>query len=233
MKRRIQAVLFDAAGTLIRLREPVGETYAREAKAFGVDVPAGRIGEAFERVFAAAPANVHPGRTLADAAGLERDWWQARVRESFRAADQMVAFDDFDAFFDRLWKHYASRAAWDLAPGALVTLETLGRNGLRLAILSNFDQRLRGLLSEFEIHALFDAVTLPADAGAAKPNRQIFDACLKRLGLAGQQAVYVGDDAVKDVAASKAAGLRAIDVGALATLEELPERVEELEKAAR
>ena len=42
MSRRIHAVLFDAAGSLIRLREPVGATYAREAKGFGVDLPASR-----------------------------------------------------------------------------------------------------------------------------------------------------------------------------------------------
>ena len=232
MSRRIQAVLFDAAGTLIRLREPVGETYAREAKAFGVDVPAGRVDEAFHRVFAAAPANVHPGTPLAEAATLERDWWQERVRETFRAADQMVRFDDFDGYFERLWVHFGTTDAWALAPGTEAALDALQAQGLLLAVLSNFDQRLRALLVALGIHERFEAVTLPADAGAAKPNRQIFDACLKRLGLAGQHTVYVGDDAVKDVAASKAAGMRAIDVAGLATLEALPAAVQRLEDAA-
>ena len=77
--RPIQAVVFDAAGTLIRPREPIGETYARFARDFGVELPAARIEEAFERVWAAAPPNVYPGKPMAEAAVLEKRWWWDRV----------------------------------------------------------------------------------------------------------------------------------------------------------
>jgi FMN phosphatase YigB (HAD superfamily) len=42
--------------------------------------------------------------------------------------------------------------------------------------------------------------------------------------------VYVGDDREHDVEGARAAGLRAIDAGALATLAELPRRVEALNR---
>ncbi|MAE94339.1 MAG: hydrolase [Deltaproteobacteria bacterium] len=228
--RPIQAVVFDAAGTLIRTREPVGATYGRMARAYGAEVPASRLDEAFGRIFAAAPPNVHPGETLADSAELERRWWRARVRETFRAADGMAAFSDFDAFFDRLWDHYACAEAWELMPGAREALDELVERRLMLAVLSNFDQRLRPLLRQLGIHHLFEAVTLPSDAGAAKPARQIFDVCLKRLGIANHRCVYVGDRAEEDLASSRTAGLHPIDVRQLATLAELPALVEALEK---
>lgn len=228
--RPIQAVIFDAAGTLIRTREPVGDTYARFAREFGVELPGARVDEAFHRVFAAAPPNVYPGEPMARSAELERRWWWERVRETFRATDQMVRFDDFDGFFEALWRHFASIDAWELAVGARAALEDLHERRYLLAVLSNFDQRLRPLLRDMGIHDVFEAVTLPADAGAAKPERLIFDILLKRLGVANHRCVYVGDHAEQDLRASKTAGLHPIDVTSLATLAELPARVEALEK---
>ena len=226
----IQAVIFDAAGTLIRLAEPVGDTYARVAKAHGVDVPAARLDEAFARVFAGAPANVHPGEPLWRAEGLERGWWFDRVRETFRAADQMVHFDDFDAFFDAVWTHFGSADAWQPAPGTQHALDALAERRIALGIVSNFDQRLRPLLAALDLHEPFDAITTPAEAGAAKPERRIFDVCLKRLGKGAHRALYVGDDPEEDVAGARAAGLHALDVTTLGSLAELPSALDALEK---
>ena len=228
--RRILAVVFDAVGTLIEPQESVGATYARFARERGVTLPASRLEEAFGRVLAAAEPNVHPGLPLAEAAARERGWWRERVRETFRAADGTARFDDFDACFTALWRHYGSAGAWRLAPGARAALEALAGRGVRLGVLSNFDQRLRGVLRELGLHASFEVVTLPADAGAAKPERLIFDVCLKRLGLAPQRVLYVGDRAVEDVTAAKGAGLLALDVGALPDLEALPEALDRMEK---
>ena len=227
---RIQAVIFDAAGTLLRLREPVGQTYARFAKAHGADVPPSRIDEAFARVFKAAPPNLHAGEPIWRSESLERTWWQDRVRETFRAADQMVRFDDFDAFFDEVWEHYAGAGAWELAAGTREALTTISENGRRLAVLSNFDQRLRPLLAAFDLGDFFEAVTTPADAGAAKPDRQIFDVCLKRLGLGGHRAAYVGDDPADDHDGARQAGLHPIDVTRFSSLLELPAALDALEK---
>jgi putative hydrolase of the HAD superfamily len=229
---RLRAVLFDAAGTLLRLREPVGATYARMARPFGVDLPAARLGEAFGRILAAAPPNVHPGRTPAEAAACERRWWRERVRETFRATDGSARLSDFETCFDRLWRHYAGPAAWALAPGAEQALSALRRAGRGLAVVSNFDQRLRGLLAELGVAAFFDAVVLPADAGAAKPDPAIFALCLERLGVAPVHAAYVGDEGPAALAAIHAQGLRTVDVRGLATLAEVPGRLAALEEEA-
>jgi putative hydrolase of the HAD superfamily len=228
---RIRAVIFDAVGTLLRLREPVGETYARLARAYGVELPPSRLEEAFSRCLAAAPPNVHPGQPLSRIEALERDWWRNLVRATFRSADGMVRFEDFDAFFEALFRLYGTAAAWELAPGTRDALHTLRREGRAAAILSNFDQRLRAILREFGIHDCFSAVTLPADAGAAKPDRAIFDVCLKRLGLPGHRTVYVGDHAREDLEGSRAAAMIPIDVLSLLSLKDLPERIRELEGA--
>ncbi len=230
MPARIHAVLFDVAGTLIALRESVGETYARMAHAYGVALPASRLDEAFHRVVAKAPANAHPGVPAVHATELERAWWRERVRETFRAADGSVQLRDFEAYFEELWRHYGTAAAWVLAAGAEDALAALTKAGRRLGVLSNFDQRLRPLLRELGIHECFEVVVIPADVGAAKPDRLIFDTALKRLGRAGHHVVYVGDRAREDVEAARAAELYAIDVGTLGSLAELPARVDAIEK---
>lgn len=227
---RFAAVLFDAAGTLISPAEPIGETYSRLALPHGVALSGARIEDAFRRVFAAAPANVHPGEPFARAAELEREWWRARVRETFLAADGTARFRDFEAYFAALWQHFARGAAWRSRLGAHEALAALAASGRRLAVLSNFDQRLRPILRELGLHDSFECIVLPADCGAAKPDRAIFDFCLARLDLPGHCCVYVGDHAKFDVEASKQAGLAAIDVAEIATLADLPARIEALER---
>lgn len=221
----LRAVLFDAAGTLIRLREPVGETYARFAAEHGARIPASRLEEAFGRVLAAAPPLAFPGETLRRAAQLEREAWARIVDGTFRAADGSVRPDDPDALFGALYDHYATDEAWCTVPGAHRALEQLRAAGLQTGVVSNFDQRLRPLLGQLGLHGLLDVITLPADAGAAKPDQRIFDVALKRLGLTAHHSAYVGDHALQDIEAARSVGLRAIDVASLASLEDLPKRL--------
>jgi putative hydrolase of the HAD superfamily len=219
---RLRGVLFDAVGTLIELREPVGATYSRLAADFGARVPAALLEEAFARCLAASKPLVFPGEPLVRAEALEREGWRRLVDDTFRSADGTSLPRPFDAFFERLFEHYAGSEAWALRPDARETLLTLRSRGLATGIVSNFDQRLRRVLASLGIHHLFHAIVLPADVGAAKPERAIFDAALKRLGLAGDQVAYVGDHAVLDIEASRGAGLRPVDARSLATLADLP-----------
>ncbi len=220
-----RAVLFDAAGTLIRLRENPGATYASFAASEGAVVPVDRLGEAFSRVFRAAPPMVFPGLGPEATAEAEKAWWKERVRETFRTADRKLSFPNFDVFFEKLWRHFAEAENWKLTPGTGEALTELGERGLILGVLSNFDHRLHGLLEGLGIRKHFACVVLPADAGAAKPDPRIFHHALDSLAVSPGSGVYVGDDPEDDIAGARGAGMAAIDVGELATLAELPARV--------
>ena len=233
MNPPVRAGLFDAAGTLLLFRDSVGEIYRAFALDFGVDLPATRIAEAFGRVLSHAPPMVFPGETGDRCRSLERQWWWRQVRSTFRAADSTARFTDFDAYFDRLWSHYATGAAWRLAPGTRRALEALRARQVPMAVVSNFDHRLPKILQDLEILEYFESVTTPAAVGAAKPDRRIFDAALAGLGDPTRRAVYVGDRAAEDVAGARRAGLIPIQVGSLATLEELPARIDALEEEAK
>ena len=221
---KLRAVLLDAAGTLIHLREPVGESYARIARGYGVDVPAWRLDDAFRRVLRGAPP-----MPAADEAG-ERAWWRDVVRATFRAADQMQRFADFEACFDALFAHFARIDAWRVAEDAHTTLASLRAARRQVAVASNFDHRLPALLAGLGLADAVDLLWLPRDAGVAKPDPRFFTSACERLGVAPAEAVAVGDDPELDLAPARGAGLRAIDVASLASLGALPDTIDALER---
>ncbi len=227
MKRR-GAVLFDAAGTLIELRKPVGETYARVAREHGVALPPDRLAllpdrleAAFRSAFKAAPAMVFPGVLIEEICRLEKAWWRQVVSDTFRAADPDAKFPDFDGFFESLFDEMGRPQTWREVPGARSLLLRLRSLRWATAIVSNFDRRLPNILQGLGLAELFDAVVLCSDVGAAKPAAAIFHRALERLQIPASRAVVVGDDEELDIEGARAAGLRAIDVRSLAKLDGL------------
>jgi putative hydrolase of the HAD superfamily len=221
----LRAILFDAAGTLIELRESVGETYSRVARDFGVSLPAWRIDDAFSRVLAQAPPRVFAAATPVETEGRERAWWRDVVRSTFLAADSSARFCDFDAYFDVLYAVFSEPPAWRCRPGCRSALNALRARGLALGVVSNFDRRLPRILAGLELAPLFDVVVLPSDAGTEKPDPRIFALALQQLKVPAEDAVFVGDSHSRDLVGARATGMRAIDVGSLATLAELPKRL--------
>jgi len=221
----VRAVLFDAAGTLIETREAVGEIYTRMARDHGVALPAWRVDAAFRRILQQTAPRDPSAAAPAETDRRERAWWRGVVRSTFRAADSTVRFSDFDAFFDALYQAFARPELWRRRPGARSALRGLRARGIATGVVSNFDRRLPAVLAGLELSPLLDTVVLPSDAGVMKPDPRIFVLALERLGIPAAHSVFVGDQAVPDMAGARAAGLRAVDVASLATLCELPDRL--------
>lgn len=224
----IRAVLLDAVGTLIALREPVGATYARVAGAHGVAMDAARLEDAFRRAFAQAPPPAFPDAPRAERGARERAWWRAIASGAFRAAEPAQRFADFDACFEDLWRTFADPASWRARHGAAAALAALRAAGRRTAVVSNFDGRLRAILAGLGLARDLDACVLPGDAGAAKPDPEIFRHALRSLGIGASEAAFVGDDRERDLEPARALGLHAVDVASLATLRDLPARIDAL-----
>ena len=221
-----RAVLFDATGTLIEPRSPIGETYARVAEKYGAGMSAWRVGDAFARVWRSAPAMVYPGLPPDASARREREAWRAIVRQTYLAADSAIRPDDFNACFEELFAFYATGAAWRARAGAHAALVSLRAARVATAVVSNFDRRLPGILADLDLARLLDLVWLPSDAGAAKPDPVIFTSALARLGVAPDHAWFVGNDQLRDLEGARSAGLHPVDVALLATLADLPALLE-------
>ncbi|HVN40853.1 MAG TPA: HAD-IA family hydrolase [Myxococcota bacterium] len=226
----LRAVLFDATGTLIELAEPVGETYARAAACHGAAISAWRLADAFARVLrGAAPPDYTEARGPVDA--LERAWWRERVREVFLAADSAVRVRNFDACFADLWRHFGRGEAWRSRPGAEEALGALREAGLATAVVSNFDSRLRDVLTDLGLAPRLSAIVLASDARARKPDPALLRLALERLGCRPAEAALVGDDPARDLEPARRLGLVAVDARELATLAALPARLRALTRA--
>jgi phosphoglycolate phosphatase len=94
-----------------------------------------------------------------------------------------------------------------LFPGVADTLAVLRRRGLRTAVCSNKAVHFtKQLVAALGLADVFDEVLGPEDVGRPKPDPAMLLEAVRRLGVAKDEAVYVGDMAV-DVHTAKAAGI--------------------------
>jgi epoxide hydrolase-like predicted phosphatase len=75
--------------------------------------------------------------------------------------------------------------------------------GVRTALLSN---SWGNEYDRSDWHEMFDAVVISGEVGMRKPEREIFDLALDRLGLPAAECVFV-DDVAPNIAAAAEAGL--------------------------
>jgi putative hydrolase of the HAD superfamily len=239
--RLIRTVFFDAAGTLLALREPVGETYARFASKEGIGARSDVLERGFRSAFARAEPLAFPHVSPRKVRALEREWWRKRVHEAFRRAGAEASPRALERAFAAVFEHFATRAAWRLFDDVRPALRTLAGRGLRLAVVSNFDTRLVTLLEVFGVAAAFDAVVLSSTAGFAKPDPRLFLAAVRASGATATATLHVGDSERLDRRAARAAGLFALrlDRGGkparhvIATLAELPGRISRSDASMR
>ena len=203
---RPQAVLLDAAGTLIRPARPVGETYAAVAAEHGAELAPGRLAHAFREVFPQMPAMAFPPVEPAELDLLERGWWRRLVREVLARCEATV--EPFDPFFDALYGRFAHAEAWRTFSEVEAALGRLRGAGLRLAIVSNFDSRLEGIAAGLGLLDRVDALVYSTRCGSAKPDRRIFDEALARLEVPAGRAAHVGDSRTADYHGALGAGVQ-------------------------
>jgi len=79
----------------------------------------------------------------------------------------------------------------------------------RLAVISNFDhaRTARRVLERTGTVGWFEQVVVSAEEGVRKPHREIFVRTLARMGLAPQEALFIGDSLDIDIAGAKGVGM--------------------------
>ena len=195
----IQSITFDAGGTLLHPYPSVGEIYAEYMAKHGLHLAAPDIEAAFGRTIKAANAETRTAIPDQD----DKQWWYHIVADTITG---LGAVDDFDALFEELWVAFAEPRYWRLYDGAEHTLSELKKRGYQLAILSNWDTRLRTLLDGFELSQYFDHVIISAEVGIEKPDPEIFHYTEKQLGTAPESILHIGDSRRHDQAGAAAVG---------------------------
>ncbi|MCP5520719.1 MAG: HAD-IA family hydrolase [Verrucomicrobiales bacterium] len=197
---RPAAVSFDVGGTLIVPWPSVGHAYATVAARFG----AGRIDpDLLNRRFSEAWAR--RGREFRYG---ESDW-QTLVARVFDGVSEVGGDNDF---FKALYEHFATATPWRVFPDVEPTLTGLRDRGIKLAVVSNWDDRLRPLLTALDLDRHFDTILVSAEEGVQKPDPAIFRETARRLEVSPAKVVHIGDSTREDVAGARAAGMQAVRV---------------------
>ena len=113
---------------------------------------------------------------------------------------------DRENFFEVAYEHFAEAGVWQLYPEVPELLEQLQPH-FQLAVISNFDGRLRFILQHLGISNYFSYIFISSELGADKPDPEIFCRALKGMNLSADGVVHVGDDPERDWKAATAAGL--------------------------
>src|SRR5215216_1566531 len=167
----IDVVTIDAFGTLVELRDPVGSL-----------------------------ARLLPGHERADierAFRAEAEYYRAHSHvgevselyaECVGVFNQALASElTADEYVGALDSEYA------VLPGVPEALARLRSMGLELAVVGNWDLRLREHLERLGLASFLAAVVSSAEAGAPKPDPRPFLAALELVGGRPERALHVGD----------------------------------------
>lgn len=231
---RLEAVLFDAGGTLIRLDF---EWMAADLGRHGVRVDATTLRraevEGRRRYDASVGAARPPGGARGWPVGGGVGDPNAYFGGTLRAAGVPEA--EIPAALDRFAARQREPGLWTRPmEGARAALDGVAALGLRAAVVSNSDGRAALYLRDCDMLRGVEFVVDSHEVGIEKPDPRIFAIALERLGTPATRALYVGDIRGVDEVGARAAGLHFVLVdpfgdyarngtAAIATMERLPE----------
>ena len=193
---KIQAVTFDVGGTLIEPWPSVGHVYAEVAASNGISNLSHQ--ELQSRFVAAFRRRTRPLHSA--------DEWAEIVDATFAG---LVTEPPSKTFFLQLYERFAQPAAWRIYPDVEPTLAALAERGVKLGVVSNWDDRLRPLLDALGLACRFDTIVVSSEIGVSKPAPGIFRKAAELLRTPPQAILHVGDSFEMDVEGARAAGLQA------------------------
>jgi HAD superfamily hydrolase (TIGR01509 family) len=227
----LEAVLFDAGGTLVRL-DFEWMSMAITQLGARIDVEALRRGEVegrrrYDQSRGPKDAVSQPLGATGDIRAYLGGMLSAAGLPHYMIGPTIV----------RLLARDRTSGLWTRpVEGAKETLAAMVEMGLKCAVVSNSDGRAEALLARCGVLGGVEFVLDSHLEGVEKPDPRIFGAALERLGVGPERALFVGDIRSVDEVGARAAGMRFVlidpyadyapkEVAAIRSIEELPEFV--------
>lgn len=200
----IRLLTVDAAGTLVRPWPSVGAVYGRTAREHGIEVSDEEVNTEFYKTFGRLQTCKQTNE------GEESEFWRQVVTQTFRP---FAGNKNLDPLFEELWNLFAKGECWKLAEKAESTLNTLRVRGYELAVLSNNDARLRGVLADLRIDQAFDHLFISSEMGCEKPELEIFRKVEQTMDRKPNEILHLGDSHSRDFLGARKAGWSALLYG--------------------
>lgn len=194
----IEAVTFDVGGTLINPWPSVGNIYVEVAADFGVSASPDYINWNFKDAW----------KSQHNFDYSQESWFEI-VRKSFGEQGAELP----DEFFPAVYERFAHPDVWIVFGDVVRTLEDLAADGIKLGIISNWDDRLLPLLERLGLKRYFESIIVSCNVGFTKPSPVIFEQAVRWLKVRPENLLHVGDSQTEDVDGAKAAGLNSALIG--------------------
>jgi putative hydrolase of the HAD superfamily len=81
----------------------------------------------------------------------------------------------------------------------LPVMKTLKERNLKIGLLTNYAKDMTPLINKLALDPYIEFVVTPYDAGADKPDPQIFRFALKKAGVIADETIYIGDQYKVDI----------------------------------
>lgn len=173
------------------------------------------------------PSYLASRRRVAEALGLDPDAFRAGMRATF--TERATGRAGRDAGQALRWlarrlgaepsDEQVARAAWLRLSGTAETpardesipvLVELRERGLRVGVVSDCSSELPVVWPDLEIARYVHAAVFSVVEGARKPHPSLYRSVCRRLGVAAEECVYVGDGGSDELAGARAAGMYAV-----------------------
>ena len=191
-----QAVVFDFFGTLTRSVRR-GPQHADIARALGCDPDA--VLSVLDRTF-----QVRARGHLGSAEATLR-WVTEQAGGRPRTAQLQAAVP---ARIDAL------KADTRLRADAETVLRTIKQSGLRTALISDCTHELPAFLPSMPIAPLLDVNVFSVEVGRCKPDPLIYLEACRRLRVAPENCLYIGDGGSRELTGAEAVGMTAVRLAA-------------------
>lgn len=191
----IRAVTFDVGGTLITPWPSVGHVYSEMAEKFGIRIPPGVLNKRFSTAWKQRLEFNH-----------SREAWRSIVQDTFSGLTDVPP--GRLEFFDELYDRFGEPEVWKIFEDSLPAIDELLSRGVRLGIISNWDERLRPLLSRLKLAQYFDTIIISCEMGFSKPSPVLFAEASRKLGVIPKHILHVGDSPKHDGEGSESGGFQ-------------------------
>lgn len=126
------------------------------------------------------------------------------AKAQFLNACEHLNSTNINTLFDHI------KSSQDLLPGMLELLETLHLKGYRLfALTDNIKEIIQYLQIRYDFWKYFLHVTVSAEIGLVKPNKEIFEYAMRTNHLQYHETLFI-DDHLPNITTAKALGLQTI-----------------------
>ncbi|KAF8897025.1 HAD-like domain-containing protein [Gymnopilus junonius] len=212
----IRLVTFDALHTIITPRLPIYVQYSQVFEPYLGRLPPDCIKQSFN-VALRSTQEKHPSYEKG-----AKHWWCEVIRCTAldAGANEQLLNTHLDDIVDTLMIRFSSRTGYKAFDDAIPTIRHLREKlGIRTAIISNADSRIRAVLTDLEFPDYLKPVILSEEEGIEKPSRHIF---VRALGTVNREAgstygqifpnqcLHVGDELTSDYNGAKASGWNAL-----------------------